>query len=427
MPKPSSIVAASSMKLDWRLPAALAREQLERDLQATEGHVNLLERKLGRMTSSPFAFLRGTAPLFYTLLSLDKHLADGPEGEGWLVGDCHLENFGAYRVESDSKNEKEKKKAKSEVVFHLNDFDDACWGAIRWDILRLLTSSLVFSSEIGASLTDSLELATGLLDGYDKSRTKGEMPKVPKSVERLLDKVNKRSRQDLLEARTTLVKGERRFKRGEHYEDLPADIEAGAIDAFAQYMLDQVKSGGSSADQLETRDFAFRIAGVGSLGCLRIAILTRGKGGTEGEWLFDMKEEGACSIQVAELAKTGFNVSPPSGAPRTPTGRVLAGVRALAPRIPRMIGETTLLGRSMLVRWLAPQEDKLSIAEVPAEERPALLRYQGALLGEAHRQSAPKAPKWSKDDLDELVHRGLALASLHQAAFAEYAIQAKKA
>jgi uncharacterized protein (DUF2252 family) len=424
MKQHASTLTSASMKLDWTLPATLAREQLARDVASTEGHASLLDRKLARMTSSPFAFLRGAAPLFYSLLALDPDLAAGPDGEGWLVGDAHLENFGAYRVEGELGSKG--KKGKSEVVFHLNDFDDTSWGPIRWDVLRLVTSALVFSNEIGASLTDSLTLASSLLDGYDRARTRGDLPKPPKIVERLLETASRRSRQDLLEARTTLMKGERRFQRGEHFEDLQPEIHAAAVDAFARYMLALVRQGHTNADQLEPRDFAFRIAGVGSLGCLRVAVLTRGKGGVEGEWLFDMKEEGTPSIATAKLDERGFNISPPGPPPATAAARVLEGVHALAFKRPRMIGETTLLEKSMLVRWLAPQEDKLSIADVAPEDRLSLVHFLGSLLGEAHRQSAPKAPRWTREDLDALLHRGLALAALHQVAFAEYAIEAKK-
>lgn len=49
------------------------------------------------MLASPHAFLRGAAPLFYEILAARPDLAAGPPGEGWIVGDMHLENVGAYR------------------------------------------------------------------------------------------------------------------------------------------------------------------------------------------------------------------------------------------------------------------------------------------------------------------------------------------
>src|SRR5579864_9307175 len=81
-------------------PVRLARRQLETDRDRTARFDHLLAHKIARMAASPLAFLRGSAPLFYDLLARHPGLAEGPPGEGWLVGDAHLENFGAYRADA---------------------------------------------------------------------------------------------------------------------------------------------------------------------------------------------------------------------------------------------------------------------------------------------------------------------------------------
>src|SRR5262249_52621622 len=78
-------------------PAHLAERQLELDHARTARFSDLFARKMVRMSASPLAFLRGAAPLFYEILHTRHDLSDGPAGDGWLVGDAHLENFGAYR------------------------------------------------------------------------------------------------------------------------------------------------------------------------------------------------------------------------------------------------------------------------------------------------------------------------------------------
>ena len=75
----------------------------------------------------------------------------------------------------------------------------------------------------------------------------------------------------------------------------------------------------------EVRDMAFRIAGTGSLGCLRIALLVRGKGKRDGEWIFDMKEEDADPSSVRLLRKQKLQ-----GAER-----VESGMRAALASVPR--------------------------------------------------------------------------------------------
>ena len=72
-----------------------ARRQLERDRASTARYPDLFAHKLQRMRASPLAYLRGSAPLFYEVLSKSSELERGPQGSGWLAGDLHLENFGA--------------------------------------------------------------------------------------------------------------------------------------------------------------------------------------------------------------------------------------------------------------------------------------------------------------------------------------------
>src|SRR5262249_26764415 len=112
-------------------PFALASRQIALDRAATAAIPALFQRKKERILGSPHAFLPGSATLFYEILPARPDLAGGPDGEGWLVGDCHLENVGAYRTDAD------------EVVFDLNDFDDATIGPWRLDVVRLTTSVLL--------------------------------------------------------------------------------------------------------------------------------------------------------------------------------------------------------------------------------------------------------------------------------------------
>jgi uncharacterized protein (DUF2252 family) len=106
-------------------PVRLARRQLELDRERTARFPHLLAQKAARMTASPLALLRGSAPLFYEVLERHPGLAEGPAGEGWLVGDAHLEHFGAFRAGALSLSETKKARALENVVFDLNDFDEA--------------------------------------------------------------------------------------------------------------------------------------------------------------------------------------------------------------------------------------------------------------------------------------------------------------
>src|SRR5271170_1581015 len=217
-------------------PLALARRQIAIDQAKTSHFPALLDHKLSRMAASPLAFRRGAAPLFYEILAAQPSLAEGPRGKGWLTGDLHLENFGAYRplplALSGDKHEH------GEAAFDLNDFDDAVIGPWRIDVLRLTTSLILAGRELGAGGMRVLDLAQEMLASYvgaafDKD---AKLPKEPAPVTRLVDQVAERTRKELLDGRTKVVKGERRFVRGERYADLPRSIEKKVKGAFARYV-----------------------------------------------------------------------------------------------------------------------------------------------------------------------------------------------
>jgi uncharacterized protein (DUF2252 family) len=393
-------------------PLRLARRQLEIDRKRTGHFPHLLAHKATRMSASPLALLRGSAPLFYELLSRHPSIADGPPGEGWLVGDAHLENFGAYRVGALSVGETEQTRAKDRVVFDLNDFDDAFVGPWRFDVLRLVTSLVLGGREMGADGPRTLELCDSLLDAYvGTAFHRRKVPPACDAVGSLVDKVQTRTRQELLDGRTRVVGDERRFVRGPRYEELPKKLRARAERAFAKYVKRLPVAERRNVEALEPIDAAFRVAGTGSLGCLRVAVLTRGKGGRDGAWIFDMKEE--------DTPSAAGIVRPPR---LEPAERVLAAVHACLAQPPRMAGSSRLRGASMFVRRLAPQEDKLDLTKLGTDDLEPLARHLGALLGAAHRRGAKRTPKkpWSAGDRALLLAHAIGLAGVHEAMYLAY-------
>jgi uncharacterized protein (DUF2252 family) len=407
-------------------PIALAERQMELDRERTKRFPELHARKMLRMSASPLAFLRGAAPLFYEMLAARPDLAAGPPGpEGFIVGDMHLENFGAYRPDApvpgepasardDAAGARAGAGAKKSAVFDLNDFDDAIVGPWRLDVLRLTVSLLLGGRELGASGVVALSLVDRLLEAwaesaFDEAR---QPPEPPEPVRALIEQVRSRSKTELLDARTKLQGGKRRFVRGPRYADLPKGIADEVPDAFARYAKALPERDRPQKASLEILDFALRIAGTGSLGGLRVAVLVKGKGGPDGAWIFDMKEQGAPSA------------APLLGAPaipgaRTPAERVVVAFRACVERPPRMIATTTLGDLSLFVRRLSPQEDKLNLRRLRGADLPALATYLGALLGAAHRRGATKPPKtrWAKADVAAVRDHAIYLGGIHEAVY----------
>ncbi|KDA06825.1 hypothetical protein DC31_07455 [Microbacterium sp. CH12i] len=88
---------------------------------------DLVALRAERMSASPFAFYRGTAAL------MAADFADAPHS-GIMVascGDAHVSNFGFYAS------------AQRNLMFDLNDFDEAAWAPWEWDVKRLVGSIVV--------------------------------------------------------------------------------------------------------------------------------------------------------------------------------------------------------------------------------------------------------------------------------------------
>ncbi len=402
-------------------PIALARRQLARDREKTLHLPGLFAHKLDRMRASPLAFLRGTAPLFYELLAASPELWRGPAGEGWITGDLHLENFGAYRPQSfadeDRSHARKKKRhaklaAEEIATFNLNDFDDAIIGPWRLDVTRLLVSLILGARELQVRGVRAVELCESVLDSYvGHAFGRAKIPPAPRPVAALVETVRGRTRLALLEARTRVVRGERAFVRGDHFRDVATPLRKRAAKAFSVYALRACEREGVEQDHLTPIDIAYRIAGTGSLGGVRLAILTRGKGGADGAWVFDMKEQGLPSAAVL------------LGKPKLKGGkRVCAATEACLEHPPRMVGTTKLDGMSMFVRRLAPQEDKLDLTHIRDEDLEPVAAYLGALTGAAHRRGAthPATRPWKRTDRDALLERAIAIAGIHEAAYLAY-------
>ena len=383
---------------------ALARRQLDADEAATHAVAGLRDHKVARMAVSPLAFLRGSAGLFYTLLKEHPALAAGPDGTGLIVGDLHVENFGAFRADAVEDDD-------AETVFDINDFDDANVAPLRWDVLRLATSLLLGGRALGADGPSSLATCDALLSSYARHLAHDAEPSpAPPTVQALVARSATRTRARFLDGRTEVLHGQRRFVRGDRYRDLDARLARAVPRCFADYVGSLDAALRPAESHLEIVDAAFRIAGTGSLGRTRVAVLVRGKGGRDGHWIFDLKEQGDPSSAV---------LVPPSVA--NGAQRVLEAMRWCLARPPRMAGTSTLLGATMLGRRLAPQEDKLELASVPRAELADLAAYLGSLTARAHLRGTVHAPpRWKPADVAMLRANAVVLAGIHEAADLAY-------
>lgn len=391
----------------------LAEEQLKKDEARTALFPMLLRRKMERMSASPLAFLRGSAPLFYELVKAHADLGHGPGGEGWIVGDLHIENFGAYRPDGfdDDKADKSKRPA----VFDLNDFDDTIIGPWRYDVLRFSTSLILAGRELGVTGPVVLDLLDRVLEAWTKAVFDGETPTTtPACVTALVEKVKARSKTALLEGRTKEEKGKRRLVRGPRYMDLDPEILDQVPKALEEYISTIREDEKPPKGEQKVEDAAFRIAGTGSLGGLRMAVIVEGS-----KALFDLKEQGDPSTLIV------------CDDPKMDHGeRVITGFRACVAHPAALLGTSHIkLSKSgepgspkrrvsLSCRRLSPQEDKLDLPKLKKEDLPDLATHLGTLLGDAHRRGAKtKGSRWNKGDRDTVRAQAIALAGVHEAVY----------
>ena len=109
-------------------PGTIDRDPLALIEASSKGRVkSLVALRYGRMLVSPFTFYRGSA-------LLQAHDLAGTPDMGLnvpLCGDAHLMNFGGFAT------------PERNLVFGLNDFDEAHPGPWEWDLKRLTASFLI--------------------------------------------------------------------------------------------------------------------------------------------------------------------------------------------------------------------------------------------------------------------------------------------
>jgi hypothetical protein len=93
-----------------------------------------------------------------------------------------------------------------------------------------------------------------------------------------------------------------------------------------------------------------------------------------------------------------------------------------------MLGTTELRSISMLVRRLTPQEDKLNLRHLKADDLTPLSAYLGALIGAAHARANPQfsGASWSDSECAELLDKAVTLAGIHEAAYLALCVQLRQ-
>ena len=242
-----------------------------------------LRIKYQKMRSSPFGFLRATTHLFYERWAAGQVVKSAPLA--WLCGDLHLENFGSYKGNNRL------------AYFDINDFDEAALAPTSWELIRMLTSLRVAANSLSISPREVSALCLVFLDSYASSLASGkaywiESETAPGIIKDLMVDLKDRQRSQFLATRT-VVKGKKRTLKVDGKRALPvtAAQRTSVMNVMASFAKTQTKP-----EFFSVVDVARRIAGTGSLGINRFAILVNGKGTADGHYLLDLKQSLASSV-----------------------------------------------------------------------------------------------------------------------------------
>jgi uncharacterized protein (DUF2252 family) len=352
---------------------ALLDLQLAVDAQRLKGREKLLDHKYERMSASPFSFLRGAVPLWAEALRREKAL-EGLPGEGTLVGDLHLENYGTFFTGDG-------------FIFHVNDFDEAHTGPWAYDVLRLLTSIELSAEQKGL---DPKKPCREALDGYCSA----EKPKdPPHSVVRLLKHAQGVGMKKLYAKR---LASSTKLAENDRQPPAPPQVVEHVPRALELWRRSLPTDEAPSKKSIEVLDVRRRITGCGSLGVERVVVLTAGD--KQGPWIIDVKAARGC---VA--------------------ADVVEALRRCLPAAPYRFGAGELGAATVMVHPLAPGEEKIDATALGANGFEHLCRYAGILAADVHHRGASGDFKaWGHGTQKDVLDRAARLAAVHREAYAVF-------
>ena len=313
-----------------------------------------------------------------------------------LDGDAHLGNFGLFgTIERD-------------VVFDLDDFDEATVGPFEWDLKRLAASIEVVGRDLGIDRKDRRRAVRGAVAGYRHellrlervgaldlwyrflfaSRRNVDTP-IDETTRRLLAAASRRAEGrtegDLLR-RLAERRGDGRWR----LRRLPP-IQTPVNRSFRRDVIGALPRYGESLprerryllSRYRVVDVARRVVGVGSVGTRDYLVLLFGDG--DGDPMF---------LQVKEATSPAagpFAPAMPREFREDPGRRVVTAQRGLNSSPDLLLGWTRIGGRSYYVRQLRNLKGSVPVDRLTPRTLGDYAGACGAVLGRAHARSGDAA------------------------------------
>lgn len=382
---PDAAAAASS-----RTPVVVA------EVTAANAGLSSADRaeKYAAMKASPAAFFRGSSHLYWRDLGRAPQLSQYGgmvATRTFLAGDQHVDNFGAFDDDQ------------GDVVYALNDFDQAVFGDYQLDLWRAAISIALVARENGftasqqaAAVDTFTEAYLDAMASYASSSAETAVKITAANAYGILDEFlaaaqQQHSRAELLASWTVLVSGVRRLDTAGNSQLAPVTA---AVDSDVRARMAAYRgtlSGGASfsSTYFTVKSVAQRLhAGLGSLGSRRYYVLIEGPSSSQSDdRILDFKEQAAAAaMPYVDAGAAAFTTWVCGG------NEALRGVlaqKALGYRVDDLLGHVTLAdGKAYSVRERSPYKDSLATSELTTTTRLGNLAEQwGSILATHHARA----------------------------------------
>jgi uncharacterized protein (DUF2252 family) len=357
---------------------------------------DLLPIKYGRMLASPFAFLRGSA----VVMASDLAVTPVTGLQVVLCGDAHLSNFGIFAT------------PERNLIFDINDFDEAYPGPWEWDLKRLAVSAMVAGRENGFKEQDCRRLAELVPRSYRQTmRRFSEVPILEvwyyhvdaDTVIQVFDKYAKNSVKDArktfskagshtsertLQKLTEFVDGKRQFVNDppllERWSNFLTDEQKQQFTAqdvennFSAYVNSLPEERRRLLRRFRITDVALRVGGVGSVGTRCTIVLLEGDA-EQDALILQQKETGPSALE-AYLPKKDFE---------SQAQRVVIGQRIMQAASDIFLGwhQSIMSGNQYYWRQLKDKKGSFDIQKLDERDMGTYLGVCSTCLARAHARA----------------------------------------
>ncbi|TNM64170.1 DUF2252 domain-containing protein [Streptomyces sp. NP160] len=350
-------------------------------------------RRFRRMAAGPWTFYRGSACLFYSDVAAPAADGTGPADRWadertsrvWIQGDLHAENYGTYMDDQ------------GQLVFDVNDFDEAYLAPFTWDVWRMAASVALLGVAKAFADADIVRMVEAYCRAYteqvrafatrdDDSAFALRLDNTTGPVHAALEVARASRRIDLLDLETEVADGpdstiDRRFRHTPLHRRLDDDERAQVLEAFDRYLQTIPDAKRGQRIEYRVKDVVGRSGiGIGSAGLRTYSLLLEGRTqAMENDVVLSMKQGVVAApsrVVDDERVRAAF----------TDHGhRTAVSQRALQAHADPWLGHTQIDGVGYVVSEVSPYTADLDWDGVDEPDQAvALLRDLGRATAKVH-------------------------------------------